>query len=132
MGETAATSEPVATIIACFKVCTLCGETWKSREAFLADPCVRVIGYQPYFQDLEAGVFLFNHDACRTTLAIDASRFTDLYSGPTFTARKTETEDCPAYCLRQTEVRPCPAECECAYVRAVLDMVARWEKGPPG
>jgi hypothetical protein len=131
MGETAATSEPVATIIACFKVCTLCGETWKNREAFLADPCVRVIGYQPYFQDLEAGMFLFNHDACRTTLAIDASRFTDLYRGPMFTARKTGTEDCPGYCLRTSEVRPCPAECECAYVRDVLDMVARWEKAPP-
>jgi hypothetical protein len=45
--------------------------------------------------------------------------------------RKTDTEDCPAYCLRKTEIRPCPAPCECAYVRAVLDMVARWEKAPP-
>jgi hypothetical protein len=131
MGETTATNGRVATTIACFKVCTLCGETWKSREAFLADPCVRVIGYQAHFQDLEAGLFLFNHDACRTTLAIDVSRFTDLRRGPTFTARKTETEDCPGYCLHKGELRPCPAECECAHVRDVLDTVARWEKAPP-
>jgi hypothetical protein len=131
MGETTATNESVATTIACFKVCTLCGEVWKNREAFLADPRVRVIGYQVQFQSLEAGMFLFNHEACRTTLAIDASHFTDLHNGPTFTVRKTDTEDCPAYCLRKTEIRPCPAPCECAYVRAVLDMVARWEKAPP-
>jgi hypothetical protein len=130
MGETTATNGPVATTIACFKVCTLCGETWKGREAFLADPCVRVIGYQVHFQDLEAGLFLFNHDACRTTLAIEAWHFTDLYQGPTLAGRKTGTQQCPAYCLRQDEIRPCPAECECAYVRDVLDTVARWEKAP--
>jgi hypothetical protein len=132
MGETTATDGPVETDVACFKFCTLCGETWRSRDAFLADPRLRVVGYQVSFQNLDAGMFLFNHEPCRTTLAIDASHFTDLYSGPTFTARKTETEDCPAYCLRKTEVRPCPVECECAYVRAVLDTVARWEKAPSG
>ena len=79
MEETTAANGPVATTIASFKVCTLCGETWKSREAFLADPRVRVIGYQVHFQDLQTGMFLFNHDACCTTLAIDASLFTDLY-----------------------------------------------------
>ena len=131
MEETTAANGPVATTIASFKVCTLCGETWKSREAFLADPRVRVIGYQVHFQDLQTGMFLFNHDACCTTLAIDASLFTDLYRGPTFMARKTETEDCPGYCLHKGELRPCPAECECAYVRDVLDTVARWEKAPP-
>jgi hypothetical protein len=130
MDETTGANGPVAITDARFKVCTFCGETWKSREAFLADPCVRVIGYQVSFQSLETGIFLFNHEACRTTLAIDASYFTDLYSGPTFAVRKTETEDCPAYCLRKNEIRPCPAECECAYVRAVLDMIARWEKAP--
>ncbi len=131
MAETTATNGPAVTTIACFKVCPLCGETWKSREAFLADPCVRVIGYQVYFQDLEAGMFLFNHDPCRTTLAIEASHFTDLYDGPMLAGRKTGTQQCPAYCLRQGEIRPCPAECECAYVRDVLDTVARWEKAPP-
>jgi hypothetical protein len=131
MEEAAATNGPVATTIACFKVCTFCGETWRNREAFLADPRVRVIGYQVHFQDLEAGMFLFNHDVCRTTLAIDASRFTDLHRGPRFTARKTETEECPSYCLHKGELRPCPAECECAHVRDVLDTVARWEKASP-
>jgi len=131
MGETVATNESVATTIACFKVCTFCGETWRSREAFLVDPCVRVIGYQVHFQDLLAGMFLFNHDVCHTTLAIEASHFTDLYDGPTLVGRKTGTQQCPAYCLRQGEVRPCPVECECASVRDVLDRIARWEKAPP-
>jgi hypothetical protein len=76
-------------------------------------------------------MFLFNHDVCRTTLAIGASHFTDLYDGPTFVGRMTGAQQCPAYCLRQGEIRPCPAECECAFVRNVLDRVARWEKAPP-
>ena len=132
MGGTTATNGPVETKVACFKSCTLCGEIWRSRDVFLADPRVRAVGYQVSFQSLEAGMFLFNHEVFRTTLAIEASCFTDMYSGPTFAVRKTETKDCPAYCLRKTEIRPCPAECECAYVRAVLDTVARWEKAPSG
>jgi hypothetical protein len=118
---------------AAFKVCSLCGKTWESRDAFLADPEVRCAGYQVHYEALELGLFFFNHTmpTCRTTLAVNASQFTDLYDGPIFAARLTGTEECPGYCQRDFELRPCPAECECAYVRAVLDMVAHWEKIDP-
>jgi hypothetical protein len=115
-----------------FKVCTFCATIWQERSAFLADPSVRVIGYTAYFQEIESGLFLFNHNICKTTLAIEASRFTDLYDGPVFAQPVTGTTACPSYCLRRSELRRCLARCECAYVRDVLDKVARWEKVAPG
>ena len=106
----------------------MCGTRWRSRADFLADRDIQSIGYMANFQDLELGLFHFNHEACGTTLAIGASRFTDLHTGPVFEGRLTGSSDCPAYCLRQEELRPCPERCECAFVREVLDLVAHWEK----
>jgi hypothetical protein len=106
----------------------MCGATWQERTEFLADPLVTSIGYQAHFRDLELGLFFFNHDTCRTTLAIKAFRFTDLHTGPTFTQCLTGTKECPGYCLQKSELRPCASHCECAYVRDVLDKVVRWEK----
>jgi hypothetical protein len=121
--QTTAQPEAVA-----FKVCTLCGRTWGSRDEFLEDPKVRSIGYQVHFRALELGLFEFDPMTCKTTLAIKARQFTDLYRGPTFTDRLTGTKECPGYCLNKYELQPCSAKCECAYVRTVLDMVARWGK----
>jgi len=111
-----------------FKTCSMCGKVWRSRQDFLADQEIICIGYQPEFQDVELGLFQFNHATCGTTLAISASRFTDLHTGPVFEARLTGTTECPGYCLRQDDLRPCPARCSCAYVREVLDRLVRWEK----
>ena len=89
------------------------------------DPHVRVIGYQANFVELEAGLFLFNHQktGCHTTLAVEAAIFRDLYDGPVFSEPLTLTDECPRYCIRQDELRPCPAKCECAYVREILNIV---------
>ena len=67
----------------------MCGTRWRSRADFLADRDIRSIGYMANFRDLELGLFHFNHEACGTTLAIGASRFTDLYTGPVFEGRLT-------------------------------------------
>jgi hypothetical protein len=109
-----------------FKECTMCGKVWPEREEFLRDRDVRVSGYIAHFKELELGLFLFNHEPCKSTLAVKAKRFIDLVTGPVFIVRMTGTEECPGYCLHKTELRPCPAKCECAHVRDVLDRVARW------
>jgi len=113
-----------------FKVCSMCKTVWHQRNDFLADPTIRAIGYMANFQNLELGLFFFNHETatCRTTLVIDAYHFTDLSEGPTHTQRLTGTADCPSFCLHKDEMRPCPAECECGYVREVLHKVTRWKK----
>ena len=112
-----------------FKVCPLCDAVWGSRDDFLRDPDLELIGYQVDFRELTAGLFLLNH-SCNGTLAIEAHDFEDLYDGPIFKERSTGSEDCPRYCLHQDELEPCPAECECAYVREIVQVGRNWEKDP--
>lgn len=116
-----------------FKQCS-CGQGWDSRDAFIADPHVEVIGYQVDFSNLDEGLFLFNHleSSCRTTISVPARMFFDLYKGAIFPKRLTGASDCPGYCLRRGELRPCPAKCECAFVREILKTVSEWPKAAKG
>jgi len=107
--------------------CSKCGASWNSRNAFLSDPGVQLVGYQAHFKKLVAGFFLFNH-SCKTTMAMKVSRFTDFYDGPMFVERKTGSEECPGYCLREDCKEACPAECECAYIRHVMIVLDDWPK----
>jgi hypothetical protein len=110
-----------------FKVCTNCNTTWQSRERFLADPAIELVGYQVSFKNLKLGFFLFNH-SCKSTIAIHAGEFTDLYDGPVFEERHVGDDLCPGQCLHQSNLRRCPVHCECAYVREVLHIVQEWPK----
>ena len=109
-----------------FKSCPLCAVIWATRDDFLSDPSLEIIGYQVNFYHLRAGLFLFNH-SCKTTLAIKAGEFFDLYDGPIFTERKTRGPDCPAYCLHESELHVCPAQCECASVREIIQIIKKKE-----
>lgn len=110
-----------------FKRCALCGAQWHSREQFLSDPGIELVGYQVNFSMLKLGLLLFNH-ACKTTLAVYAKHFENLYDGPVFASRATGSEDCPGYCLHRCELRPCPTRCECAYIREILSVIKAWPK----
>jgi hypothetical protein len=110
-----------------FKRCPSCGYEWKTRERFMKDPALRIIGYQVSFVYLEEGIFLFNH-RCGTSLGVIAGAFRDLYDGPIFSERLTGTDECPQYCLLRDELRPCPAKCECAYVRETIQIIKDWPK----
>jgi hypothetical protein len=114
-----------------YKNCPVCNASWKTREDFLSDPDIQLRGYQVNFDSLRLGFFLFNHISCRNTLGTKASDFLDLHDGPAHKKRLTGSEECPGYCLHQSELRPCPARCECAYVRDVLNRLARWPKRRP-
>lgn len=111
-----------------FKTCPFCATIWPSREAFLKDKEIQLVGYQVDFDELALGLFLFNHDTCKTTLAIRALLLKDLYKGPIFTERQTGRESCPGHCLRTSELAACPAECECAWVRDLLQIIRKWPK----
>jgi len=103
------------------------------RDEFLADPDLRLVGYQVDFEALHLGLLLFNHEVtgCGTTLAIAAGEFADLYDGPLFTAALRGTGCCPRLCLRHHELEPCLNECECAFVRQILQVIRGWPKGVP-
>ncbi len=109
-----------------FKTCPLCTETWPDRDRFLEDPQLELIGYQVDFEDVNRGLFLFNHHRCGTTLAIQAGIFKDIYHGPLYCTRRTGSEACSGLCLRSGELEPCPADCECAWVREVLQVIRNW------
>jgi hypothetical protein len=104
-----------------FKQCKVCQHVWDTRQNFVDDPGVTVIGYQANFKDLETGLLFFNH-SCKNTIAISADAFSDLYDGPIFEGTKNGTDECPEYCMDKKELRPCPAECECAYVREIIQL----------
>ena len=77
-----------------FKECPSCWCAWESREDFLSDPHVTIIGYQAHFSELTTGFFLFNH-SCQGTFAVRVQEFKDLYDGPIFETPKTGTDECP-------------------------------------
>ena len=110
-----------------FKKCFVCGFEWSSREDFLIDPAIEIIGYQVNFEELTLGLFLFNH-SCRGTLSIPAGDFTDLYDGQVFSERATGSEECPGYCLVQNQLLPCQAQCECTYIREIIQFIKNWTK----
>jgi hypothetical protein len=109
-----------------FRRCPRCAELWPSRAEFLGDPSTVVTGYQVHFEDLELGLFLFNHTGCETTFAVQAHAFADLYNGPIYRESKTHTEECKTLCLHEEQLDRCPTHCECAWVREVLLIVANW------
>ena len=96
-----------------FKRCSSCRTVWLTRDEFLSDPDLELVGYQVHFEDLQAGFLLFNH-ACRTTIAVEVVKFQGLYDGPVFVQRATGGGSCAGFCFHQDELRACPAQCECA------------------
>jgi hypothetical protein len=110
-----------------FKTCPKCGFKWLTRDQWLRDPALKLIGYQVNFKALKTGILLFNH-TCRTTLALQALDFEDLYTGQIFIERATGSDECPGHCLHQDDLRPCPARCECAYIRHILQLIRNWPK----
>jgi len=111
-----------------FKQCPNCGEIWTTQQSFLDDKNLNIIGYQVNFLELELGFFLFNHSSCRTTLSLLAESFRNLYNGPVYKERKTQTAECPEYCLKKSVLDPCPARCECAYVREIIQIIRNRHK----
>lgn len=112
-----------------YKRCTTCGKTWRDRNAFLADPSVEFLGFQPFFDEDRLGYFLFNHiTSCTTTLALAVEDFRDLYSGPVWQECKYKEADCPGYCAHLGQDGRCPAKCVCTWVREVMAVLKAWPK----
>ena len=110
-----------------FKRCSNCGFQWKTRDEFLSDPKLEIIGYQTNFKNLTLGLFYFNHE-CRGTFTVQAGVFEDLYDGPIFKKRATGSEECPADCLYKDKLKPCPVQCECSCVREIVQIIKYFNK----
>ncbi len=108
----------------------MCKNSWETRDSFLNDPDIEIIGYQPDFDDLEEGLLYFNHNktGCGTTLSLYVNQFSDIYSGPVYTESKTLGPECPGFCIHKDNLEPCPAYCACAYVREVMQILRQYNK----
>jgi hypothetical protein len=111
-----------------FKRCSGCNLSWASREDFLADSSLELVGYQVHFRDLEQGLFLFNHFSCKSTISVKSGNFANLYKGPIYSTNKLGTESCPDHCLAKDNLQSCPEQCECTYVRDVMQIIKAWDK----
>ena len=111
-----------------FKICTFCDTSWHTRDVFLQDENIQLVGYQVNFEALELGLLLFNHLSCGTTMAIHAGLFRDLYNGPVFSERLTGSDECPGHCIHKEALDPCQTSCECAYIREILQSIRQWPK----
>ncbi len=103
-----------------FTHCPQCKTVWNRRIDFLSDTSTAIVAYNPDFENLEHGNFVFKHYTCCSNIELQVVNFKDLYDGPIYKERKTGTENCHEYCLNSSELRPCPEECECAYVREII------------
>ncbi len=108
-----------------FKQCNKCGYQWETRDEFLSDKSINVVGYQVFFEDLKFGLFLFNH-SCNTTIAIETNLLLDLYDGPFFSDRKPNNRKCPGRCLNENVLKPCSSECRCAFISKIMQAIKNW------
>jgi hypothetical protein len=112
-----------------FKICTSCERRWDTREQFLDDPTIVLLGYQSFLPDDVLGLFMFNHD-CGTTLTIRAARLEDLHDGPIYRARRDWVQHGAETCLASSTDHACPPTCECEYVKHVSEAVGRKDRVP--
>ena len=116
-----------------FKKCSYCNINWASRDEFLRDNDIKLVGYQPHYKNMEEGLFLFNHLICNSTLSIISQKFRDLYTGPFYAKNKLSEDqlnydDCPDFCLFKNKMKGCLQQCERAFVSEVIQVVTMWGK----
>lgn len=105
---------------ALFKTCD-CGKGWSTRDDFLRDRFVKILGYQPDFVNHKYNHFLFQHriKKCGGFLAVRASDFADLREKACPNELCAGTENCPGYCMNTLDLRVCSVACRNANDREV-------------
>ncbi len=114
-----------------FKICPKCAYTWKSRDDFLGDSSVCLVGFQGNFKENEPGHYLFNHilvgNHCDTTLAVEVEAFLSLYKGNMFTEIKFGSPTCEEHCGNVADLGQCPVECKNAVSRKIMQDFSQCE-----
>jgi hypothetical protein len=102
-----------------------CGRAWKTRDDFLRDRKVRIIGYQPDFVNRRYNHFLFQHamKGCGRYLGVRASDFQDLREKECTGDLCFAKEECPGYCKNTLDLRVCSVNCRNASDRMVASRI---------
>ena len=102
-----------------------CGKTWKTRDTFLRDKTVKIIGYQPDFINHKYNHFLFQHKTkdCGILFAVRASDFSDLREKECPNELCFGHDDCPQYCTDTFDLRVCSVTCRNASDRIIASKI---------
>ena len=109
-----------------FKECS-CGKKWKTRNSFLQDKKVKIVGYQPDVINHKYNHFLFFHRTkdCGQFFGVRASEFSDLRDGQCPKELCMGQEDCPGYCMDTLDLRVCSVACRNATDREVAARISK-------
>ena len=109
----------------------MCRKQWATRQDFISDPELRLLGLQavPNFPD--ANLLVFEHE-CGTSVSVLASRLRDLIPDPEPDDPSLPllqgTESCRGYCNRLEELEVCDQRCSNARDRRLT----LWLADQPG
>jgi len=107
-----------------FKVCPKCDHEWQTRNDFLQDASLFLIGLQAGYGESDRGFYLFNHliekDKCNTTIAVDVETFISLYNGPMYEDVHAGNETCSGHCAKVDDLTRCSIPCRNAIAREVM------------
>jgi hypothetical protein len=114
--------------VSVFVSCPKCGNEWGRCGDFLSDRDVRLLGFQSGSTIPNDGLFLFTHERCGTTLAVELSSFRSLLPLPALAPSCWIKGDTPSFCLGRAQEICCPLECICEHVWILSHTIASWPK----
>jgi hypothetical protein len=110
-----------------FKDCTKCKHAWTTRDEFLHDDEIVLIGFLANNDEFEKGAYLFNHvpagNTCNTSFGLYVSSFLDMYEGKIYDDLKMGTEDCSGHCAKIDVISNCHAHCRNAVAREIMHKI---------
>ena len=110
-----------------FKICNKCKTEWKSRDDFLNDPNIAMIGLMANNDDYKKGAYLFTHrlpdDSCNTSIGLYVFNFLDMYNDEMYDTLKIGTDECAGHCVTINELRNCSVHCRNAIAREIMQEI---------
>lgn len=103
-----------------FKVCSMCGKSWRTFAELKSDKSKVMRGYQLDRTNHLYNLILFNC-TCGTTLALFLKQFLPEADIPFVIDEHAEPGHRPAWCLRSAPGGPCLPKCACSYTQRILE-----------
>ncbi len=114
-----------------FRACGMCHKQWATRQDFIADPKLRLLGLQAVPHHADGNLLVFEHD-CGTTVSVLAWRLRDLLPaedrGEEGLPLLYGSEGCKGYCTRLEELSACDRSCSNARDRRLTLWVAEQKR----
>jgi hypothetical protein len=115
-----------------FRTCGMCRKPWATRQDFITDPSLRLLGLQAVPDYPDANLLVYEHD-CGTSVSVLASRLRDLVAaeepGEAELPLLRGSEECGGFCNRLESLEACGRRCRNARDRRLTLWLAEQQKG---